>query len=154
LEKGFECHTALEKWRAQKTGGALCREQVERDEIRRSLNRQLFDAALGGVQPHLQGVERECPADWHHEFTVEHEPARRQPPQQRGDFRKTAGKRLAGLGAQLNRRACAKRKAAKPVPFRFARRGRPPVAGLDTATDSKLGCVRQMRRLQRNSSYS
>ena len=92
-------------------------QHVEQRRARRRLRRQLADPALGRMQPHLQGIEGEPPADLDHQLAVDDEPLGRQAAQQRDDFRKIPAERLARLGAQVDLVAGLEGQAAEAVPL-------------------------------------
>lgn len=94
-------------------------EQVEHEEERGQLLRELPDTALGGMDPLEEVVEGESIPDGHDELAVEHEMLRGQLTHGLHDLREIPGQRLPRLGLQLDSVAVPKAETAEPVPLRL-----------------------------------
>ena len=81
--------------------------------------RELGDAARGGMQAHLQGVEGKLPGDRDRQLAVEHETLARQRKDKLDDFGEVAPERLARFGEKLGLAGVPESEAAKAVPFRL-----------------------------------
>ena len=114
-------------------------EQVEGDEDRRDLRRQLADAALGRMQPHLHRVEVELAVAGDDDLAVERG-AGRQQLAERAQLGEVAEERPPVARPQRQLAAVVLQHAAEAVPFRLV----PPAALLRQVGD-ELGLHRRER---------
>ena len=94
-------------------------QQVEHDQAAPASRRQAWHAALGGMQAHLQRIERQRLADRDDQLAVEREARSGSAAEGRDDLREIAGQPLARPGHST--RPCRRRdgEAAKAVPLRL-----------------------------------
>ena len=95
------------------------RQNVKDDKSCRNVGGKPSDAALGGMQPHLQSIESEPPVDLDDQLTVEDEPLRGKRGQHCHDFWKVSTERLARFGAQIYGPSSLECETPKAIPFRF-----------------------------------
>ncbi len=93
-------------------------EKIERDQQRRGDSGKLAEAAGRRMDALQQGIERERLAGGDHDLSFEHEPPRLKGAERRDQIGEISRHRAAGLGAQFDRGAVAKRQTTKAVPFR------------------------------------
>jgi hypothetical protein len=72
FEKSLQRGPPLPERRCQQRLPGFAQQAIEDNEGCRRLDGEPGDAALGGVQPHLQRVEGEAALDRNDEFAVEH----------------------------------------------------------------------------------
>ena len=126
------CAPLLE--RALVDGLAVPEQQVEGDEDRRDLGRELADAALGRVQPHLHRVEVEHAVAGDHDLAVERGVGREQVAERR-QLGEVAQQRAAVPRPERELAAVVLEHAAEAVPLRLVL---PAVAGRQLADELGL----------------
>ena len=94
-------------------------EQIERDELRRRLLRELGDARRGRMQPELQRVEVEAARRRDHDLAVEHAAGRQRVEKRGVQLGKVAIERLEIAALDEHVGAAAKDDRAKSVPLRL-----------------------------------
>ena len=117
---------------------ALPEQDVEGDELRRDLGRELADPALGRVEPELHRVEVELPLLRDHDLAVERGVGREQLPE-RLELREVAEQRPLVARPERKLAAVVLEHAAEPVPLRLVL----PVAGRELLDE--LGLHRRKR---------
>jgi hypothetical protein len=71
--EGFELRPALPQWSLDQRLAIGVRQEIEHDEERRRLHRELLHPALRRMDPLQQGIERKRPIDRNDDFPVEDE---------------------------------------------------------------------------------
>ena len=107
------------QWQFDQQPTSRGHKHVEDDQLRGSFSTELADAALCGMKPHLQRVERGTVLDLHYDFTVDDEFGCRKRTQGRHQFGKIATERFAGFCPEVDSLAALEADAAEAIPFRF-----------------------------------
>src|SRR2546421_3651814 len=116
-------------------------EEIERDEARRGLGRQLRHPAGGRVDTHLQEIEVETLLGGDHDLAVEHRALGERAAQLLDELGEVPVERALVAAAELDLVAVAEHDAAEAVPLRLVEH---PVAGRELADE--LGQHRRHRR--------
>ena len=116
-------------------------EEVEGDEARRRLGRQLRHPARGGMDAHLQPIEVEALLGGDHDLAVQHRSLGQRAPQLLDELGEVPVERALVPAAELDLVAVAEHDAAEAVPLRFVEQ---PVAGRQLANE-----LREHRRDRR-----
>jgi hypothetical protein len=117
--EGFQQSTTLLKGPVDGDRAVRRRQNVKDDKSCRSVGGKFSDAALGGMQPHLQSIEIEPPVDLDDQLTVEDEPLCDKRGQHCHHFWKISTEWLARFGAQIDGSSSLEGETPKAIPFRF-----------------------------------